>query len=126
VNQFYAEMKRIIDDPSVEIVPAQANGPLPAPSRLDTEMYRTLDVAAKKTYGDSVVMIPTMLTGGTDMSPLRLRGVQCYGIGPLVAERDMQDLNGIHGDNERLLESELYRFLRFQWEAVRGIAGAPR
>jgi len=35
----------------------------------------------------------------------------------------MQDMNGIHGDNERILEAELYRFLRFQWEAVRTIAG---
>ena len=123
-EQFYAEMKKIIDDPSIEVVPQQAHNLSPEPSRLDTEMYRTLDMAAKKVYGSSVVTIPTMLTGGTDMTPLRAKGVQCYGMGPLVAEKDMQDLNGIHGDNERILEAELYRFMRFQWEAVVGIAAA--
>jgi acetylornithine deacetylase/succinyl-diaminopimelate desuccinylase-like protein len=125
IEKFYAEMKRIIDDPSVEIVPAGISGTLAPPSRLDSGLYKVLDSAAKKAYGASIVTIPTMLTGGTDMTPLRAKGVQCYGIGPLVAEKDMQDMNGIHGDNERLLESELYRFIRFQWEAVLGIAAAP-
>lgn len=124
IEKFYAEMKRIIGDESIEIVPMQAHNLTAPPSLLTNEMYRVLDAAAKKSYGASVVTIPTMLTGGTDMTPLRARGVQCYGIGPLLAERDMQDMNGIHGDNERILEAELYRFIRFQWEAVTGIAAA--
>ena len=126
IDKFYAEMKRIIGDESIEIVPMQQHNLTAPPSLLTSEMYKVLDAAAKKSYGASVVTIPTMLTGGTDMTPLRARGVQCYGIGPLLAERDMQDMNGIHGDNERILESELYRFIRFQWEAVNGIAAAKR
>ena len=124
IDKFYAEMKRIIGDDSIEIVPQQAHNLTAPPSQLGNEMYRVLDAAVKKTYGPKVVTIPTMLTGGTDMTPLRAKGMQCYGVGPLLAERDMQDMNGIHGDNERILEAELYRFIRFQWEAVQGIAAA--
>jgi len=69
IDKFYGEMRRIINDPSVEVVPMQANNLTAPPSRLDTEMYRALDGAAKKAYGNAVVMIPTMLTGGTDMTP---------------------------------------------------------
>ena len=63
-----------------------------------------------------------MLTGGTDMTWLREKGMQCYGIGPLLAEKDLNDMNGIHSDNERILEAEFYRFIRFQWEATLQIA----
>ena len=125
ITEFYDMMRKVINDPNVEIVPAQMgrDGAPPPPSRLDTEMYQAIEKSAKKVFGDRIVTVPTMLTGGTDMTPLRAKGVQSYGIGPLVAEKDMEDLNGIHGDNERILESELYRFMRFQWEVVREIAG---
>ena len=126
IEEFYAMMRKVINDPNVEIVPASigaVRGTPPPPSRLDTEMYQAIERGAKKAYGEKIVTVPTMLTGGTDMTPLRQKGVQSYGIGPLVAEKDMEDLNGIHGDNERILEAELYRFLRFQWEVVKDVAG---
>ena len=31
---------------------------------------------------------------------------------------------GMHSDQERLLESELYRFVRLNWEIVSNLAGA--
>lgn len=127
IEEFYAMMRKVINDPSVEIVPAAFGGGQSAPaSRLDTDMYRALERATKKVIGEKVVTIPTMLTGGTDMTPLRARGVQSFGIGPLVAEQDAQDLNGIHGDNERILEAELHRFVRFQWEVVLDVAGKKK
>jgi acetylornithine deacetylase/succinyl-diaminopimelate desuccinylase-like protein len=127
IQAFYAMMRKVINDPNIEIVPAALGGASaepPPPSRLDTEMYAALDAAAKQVFGPQIVTIPTMLTGGTDMTPLRAKGVQSYGIGPLVSEKDAQDLNGIHGDNERILEAELYRFIRFQHAVVVRIAAA--
>jgi hypothetical protein len=48
--------------------------------------------------------------------------VQCYGIGTV---RDLEDgLKGFasHGDQERILEAELYRFVRFTWDVATSLS----
>ena len=60
-----------------------------------------------------------MSTGATDMAPLRARGVQCFGIGAAIDMEDGPKGFGMHSDQERLLESELYRFVRYNYEVVR-------
>ena len=59
-----------------------------------------------------------MSTGATDMAPLRARGVQCFGIGAAIDMEDGPKGFGMHSDQERLLESELYRFVRYNYEVV--------
>jgi hypothetical protein len=66
-----------------------------------------------------------MLTGATDMAFLRAKGVQSYGIGPASSDADRTNY-GAHSDVERLLESSLYSFSRFTWEAVLAVAGSAR
>ena len=67
-------------------------------------------------------VLPSMLTGATDMAYLRARGVQCYGIGPAMDVEDGPLGFGAHSDQERILESELHRFVRFNWDAVTSLA----
>ena len=59
-----------------------------------------------------------MSTYATDMWPLRAKGAQCVGIGSAVDIEDQTKGFGMHSDQERLLESELYRFVRLNWEIV--------
>jgi hypothetical protein len=56
---------------------------------------------------------------------LRAKGVQSYGIGPLVDAEDGPKGFGPHSDQERILEAELYRFTRYHYEAAARIAGRP-
>ena len=42
MTAFYAQMNRVIGDPSVKIVPSAPGRPSAPPSRLDTEMFRAL------------------------------------------------------------------------------------
>jgi hypothetical protein len=63
-----------------------------------------------------------MLTAATDMAFLRGRGMQCYGIGPAVDIEDAPRGFGSHGDQERILASELHRFVRFNWDIVTQLA----
>jgi acetylornithine deacetylase/succinyl-diaminopimelate desuccinylase-like protein len=63
-----------------------------------------------------------MSTGATDMAYVRAKGVQCYGIGPAADLEDGPKGYGAHSDQERILESELYRFLRFYWDVVTRLA----
>ena len=48
--------------------------------------------------------------------------MQCYGIGPAVDLEDGPKGFGMHSDQERLLESALYRFVRFNYEVVIDLA----
>ena len=72
------------------------------------------------------ITIPQMSTGATDMSYLRAKGVQCYGVGPMVDEEDAPKGFGAHSDQERLLEEGLYKFLQFNWEVANSLAASKR
>ena len=118
--KFYAEMKRVINDPSVEIVPMKGGRPAGRPSSMDTDMFRAMENAAKKTYPGAITL-PGMLTGATDMAQLRAKGVNAYGFGPVIEERDAS-ANGPHSDDERLQETALYKMVEFLWNTVIEVA----
>lgn len=116
MSRFYDSLRKVIGDASVELAAPSRGGPAPPPSRLDTEMFRVLEQAQRRVYPGAITL-PSMLTGGTDMGPLRAKGVQAYGIGPLAEEIDALT-HGAHTDDERLGESSLYKFVEFLWQAV--------
>jgi len=120
IDEFYGEMKRVIDDPAVKIVPIPSTRPEAPASRLDTEMYRTIERVSQRLYPGSVTL-PAMSTGASDMAQLRAKGIPSYGLGPAVTEEDRAQY-GAHSDVERLLESSLYRFVEFTWNIVTEVA----
>lgn len=114
-------MRQVINDPQVEVVNnSNATRPGGQPSRLNTEAFKVIEAAVKRTY--NTVTLPQMLTGATDMAFLRARGIQCYGIGPMVDSEDGPKGFGAHSDQERILEESLHKFLRFQWDVVSNLA----
>ncbi len=121
LDAFFAEMKNRIHDDRIEIVRSSQDRAPAAPSRLDTPMFRMLESVQKRLYPGAVTL-PTMLTGATDMALLRAKGVQCYGVGPLTDAEDFAKGFGPHSDQERIIEDELYRFVRFQYEVVSELA----
>lgn len=123
VEGFFAELKRVIADDSIRIVRDLAQRQPAAPSRLDTEMFQTLEQVQRRIYPGAITL-PSMPTWATDMAPLRARGIQCYGIGPLTDLEELELGFGAHSDQERILEEELYRFVRFQYSVVRDLAAA--
>ena len=120
---FYELMRKVINDPAVEIVPSKGNArPGAQPSRIDSPAFHALEAAYKKVY--NAATLPTMSTGATDMAFLRAKGVQCYGIGAMGDEEDLAKGFGAHSDQERILEEAVYKHVQFFWEAVTTIAGA--
>jgi len=119
---FFGEMKKVINDPAIEIVRNGNSRPGSPPSRLDTEAFRVLEDANKRVY--NIVTLPTMLTGATDMAQLRARGMQCYGVGPMTDSEDGPQGYGAHSDQERILEEALHKFVRFHWDIVVNLAKA--
>jgi acetylornithine deacetylase/succinyl-diaminopimelate desuccinylase-like protein len=123
IQAFYELMRKVINDPAVEVVPDGRNQrPSAAPSRIDSEAFHSVEAAFRKVYG--VVTLPVMQTGATDMAFLRAKGVQCYGIGAMSDEEDAPKGFGAHSDQERILEESVYKHVQFFWEAVTSIAGA--
>jgi acetylornithine deacetylase/succinyl-diaminopimelate desuccinylase-like protein len=122
-DAFLAQVKRIVNDPAIDVrYPEAAIRPPALEARLDSEAFTAIEAAMKRVY--DIVTIPAMGTGATDMSVLRAKGVQCFGIGPATDVEDGPRGFGAHSDQERLLESELHRFVRFNWEIVTALARA--
>jgi acetylornithine deacetylase/succinyl-diaminopimelate desuccinylase-like protein len=119
--KFLDQVKRIVNDPAVDVhfgnQLARPAGPEP---RLDNEAFKALEAAGTKIY--NAPTLPTMSTGATDMAQLRARGILCYGIGPATDVEDGPKGFGAHSDQERILEAELHRFVRFNWEVVTELA----
>jgi acetylornithine deacetylase/succinyl-diaminopimelate desuccinylase-like protein len=127
-DAFLAEVNRIIDDPAVEAVfngwPATTTGEPRngGESSIDNEAFNVVEAAVSEHYGTTT--LPTMSTGATDMAFLRATGMECYGVGPAIDIEDGPLGFGAHSDQERILEDELYRFVRFHWDIVLDLAGA--
>jgi len=118
-----AQVKQVVNDPAVDVrFTGQNERPAGRDARLDNEVYRALEAAATRVY--SATTLPTMSTGATDMAQLRAKGVQCFGIGSATDFEDPPKGFGAHSDQERLLESELHRFVRFNYDVVSDLARA--
>lgn len=121
VPALFREMKTIINDPAIEIVNGGGTRPGGAPSPVDNDAFRILERTLKSHYG--VAVLPSMGTGATDSAQLRAKGIHAYGIGPAVDMEDGPLGFGPHSDQERILVTELHRFIRFHWDAVVALAG---
>jgi acetylornithine deacetylase/succinyl-diaminopimelate desuccinylase-like protein len=116
-------IRKVINDPDVEVRLGQRDTrPFGRDPRIDSEAFLALEAAFREHYG--VVTIPSMSTGATDMAYLRGKGIECYGIGPGIDVEDGPKGFGAHSDQERILESELHRFLRAYWDVVVKLAAA--
>lgn len=120
---FLETARRVVNDAAVKVEWGARDVRPGAPTaRLDSEAFSALQTAIAQNY--DTVVLPQMSTGATDMAYLRAKGMQCYGTGPAADVEDGPKGFGAHSDQERLLESELHRFVRFSWDSVVNLARA--
>jgi acetylornithine deacetylase/succinyl-diaminopimelate desuccinylase-like protein len=120
IPEFLEEIRRVVNDPAVEVSLGERNTRPRGQASLNTVAFSAIEAGINKHYG--VISLPTMSTGATDMAYLRNRGIQCYGIGPAIDREDAALGFGAHSDQERILISELNRFVRFNWDVVIDLA----
>ena len=121
--KFLELVKQVVNDPQVEVSYGARDTRPPTPTaKLDSEAFKVIEANITKHY--KTITLPTMSTGATDMAFLRQKGMQCYGLGPALDSEDGPKGFGAHSDQERIVESELYRFVRFNWDAVVDLARA--
>ena len=124
MDKLLAEMKQVINDPSIEIVSTRGSRAPGAPSPVNNEAFKAIETNVRKHYG--VPTLPSMSTGASDKAQLRAKGIPSYGIGPALDVEDGPLGFGAHSDQERILEAELHRFVRFHWDTVIALAGAAK
>ena len=111
-RHFLTRSAGLLTTPAVQVSLGDRNTRPPGEARLNTAAFSAIEENISKHYG--VITLPTMSTGATDMAYLRNRGIQCYGIGPAIDREDAALGFGAHSDQERILISELHRFVRFK------------
>jgi acetylornithine deacetylase/succinyl-diaminopimelate desuccinylase-like protein len=121
-TSFLEEVKKVVNDPAIEVNFAARDVRPGGNTRIDSEAFKIIEAGVKRHY--NTVTLPNMSTGATDMAYLRAKGIQCYGIGPALDLEDGPKGFGAHSDQERILESELHRFVRFKWDIVNELARA--
>jgi acetylornithine deacetylase/succinyl-diaminopimelate desuccinylase-like protein len=122
-DAFRAELVRVIADEQIDVVfNGYGTRPPGVMSPVDDATFVAIERAILEHYGAPV--LPMMGTGATDMAFLRAKGVRCFGIGPAVDEEDGPLGFGAHSDQERIVEAELHRFVRFHYDLVVDLAGA--
>ena len=113
------ELRGVIKDEAVEVLPADfASMPPSPPSRLDSEMFRSLEKAQAVVFPGSITL-PLMSTGATDSAELRRKGIQAYGVDPPVTD---EDEGRMHGNDERLSIDGLGKFVEYIYRAVAEVA----
>jgi acetylornithine deacetylase/succinyl-diaminopimelate desuccinylase-like protein len=117
---FLDQIRAVINDPAIEVRWARERYRPAGSSRLNTELFTAIEAETKRHY--NVDVLPTMSTGASDKAQIRSKGVQCYGIGPALDSEDAAKGFGAHSDQERILEAELHRFVRFQYDLVMDLA----
>jgi acetylornithine deacetylase/succinyl-diaminopimelate desuccinylase-like protein len=119
MTKFVAELRRVINDPSIEIAPSQSSErPAAPPSGTNTAMFHALEKVSKTMF--AAPAIPSMLTGATDSAQLRARGVQAYGTGPVSSAGEA--LGGAHSDDENISIRAVDKLVEFTWNAVLEVA----
>jgi acetylornithine deacetylase/succinyl-diaminopimelate desuccinylase-like protein len=117
-----ALVRKAVNNPAVKVEWGARNTRPAGASGLTNEAFTTIEANVTRHY--AAPTLPTMSAGATDMAQLRAKGVQCYGIGPAIDTEDGPKGFGAHSDQERILESELHRFVRFQYDIVLALAGS--
>lgn len=96
-DDFIAEVKKIVADPSVDVAPIDWVHADASP--YDTEMFKTITaIAAKEMPG--VPVVPLVVPWFTDSHFFRELGITSYGFEPFVI--DHEHLASVHGKDERV------------------------
>jgi acetylornithine deacetylase/succinyl-diaminopimelate desuccinylase-like protein len=119
--QFLEQVRKVINNPAVTVeYGKRSTRPIGRSSDLNSDAMKAIESAVARHYDTAT--LPTMSNGASDMAQVRSKGVQCYGIGPATDSEDPPKGYGPHSDQERILESELHRFVRFEWDIVQQLA----
>src|SRR5439155_13100231 len=118
-EEIVARLRRIINDPAVEVSPAPGQTMAATePSSLTTPLYLALEKVFQRASTRAVV-IPYMSRGATDGSYLREKGMAVYGAPVFLREGNE---SRAHGNDERISLRNLDAGTALLWQIVENAA----
>ena len=97
-EDFLIDLKDVVDDDRVNLIPKRTPNNNYV-SNWDTDFFKVLNKELKNERPESVVF-PFMTIGGTDSQFFQSKGVDCYGLIPIMVTED--DIQTMHGIDERI------------------------
>lgn len=121
VSEFLAKVTSALADGRVAVeILYQPVEPVTTSSH-ETVLFHTIEQVAKEFFPDAVI-VPQLLPGGTDSRFFRMKGAIAYGFEPLILTP--QELDLIHGHNERIAVTQFHQMIKILYEVVRRVAQA--
>jgi len=120
-RRFLDEMKRLIADPSIEVLETQRFRP-PNSSPWESDLARSATAAVSAAY-PGIPVTAKLLSGATECVVYRPLGIHCYGFTPLLSTIE-ESATG-HGDDERIREDTLRESAGLFYDFVRRLCAAP-
>ncbi len=120
-EELFPRLKRIMNEPNVDIIPHPVTRPGHDPAPLDSAVFLAFEKVLGEMYPDALVL-PRMSTGATDSAQLRAAGINAYGFGPGKPEWDLG--GGIHGKDEYLYVEPFKQYVEILYRVVEETAGA--
>lgn len=116
---FLSEIRSVINDDSVTV--EATDSPIsPPPSPANSAMFSVLEEVIKEQVPDAIVT-PIQTPVATDSRFFRERGINAYGLIPVVLTPD--ELRTIHGTNERISLQQLTQGIQIALESLTRLCG---
>jgi acetylornithine deacetylase/succinyl-diaminopimelate desuccinylase-like protein len=116
---FIAEVKKILDDPSIEVTQLEWESAIP--SSADSDLFRAIQAVAADEKAN-VPVVPVVVGWFTDSHWFRELGITSYGFEPM--EFDPEHLATVHGINERIPLDGLTKSVRRCYQVLLKLAQA--
>ena len=113
-DAFIAEVEKRLADDNVRIEPQKKASASESP--IDTEDFAIIKKVYLEHYPDALA-VASLLMGASDSRFFRSRGIPCYGVCPMLI--GVEDLNRIHGIDERISEENMIMGTRIYTEIVK-------
>ena len=113
-DTFIREIEIRLADENIKIEPIKKSSASESP--MNTEDFATIKEVHLEHYPDALA-VPSLLMGASDSRFFRSKGIPCYGICPRLI--NMEDLNRIHGVDERIAEESMIEGTRVYTDIVK-------
>ena len=118
-EDFVSEVKRVIDDPTIEVETTLAFAATESP--LDNDLHRAI-LTVIRAEDTQARFSTTVLSGFTDSHFFRDMGIACYGFSPFLIPGD--DYVGVHGNDERIPVESFRNGTKLLYKIVRHLCYA--
>ncbi len=120
IEQVIERVRQTINDDRITIRPLRQPTEAPPPARVDVPAFEVLHETIRQVFPDAIVA-PAMMLGGSDTHHYSEVAENRYGFLPLDFTED--DLERIHGPNERISVESFERMIRFYIMFIEAVAG---